>query len=137
MAYVVTTFFAMVSACGGATSLGRPVRGVTAAWIGFAVCLAGTLMAVVIVLSGAQRSSTLLSTAARQRLVLPRHPVAGRRLDDLVVLMIYNMVTWKRDNPVNRCRFRCSRSPRRRCSGPGPERRHDRTRGIVLPTALA
>ena len=30
-----------------ATSLGRPIRGMTAAWIGFVVCLPGTVIAAV------------------------------------------------------------------------------------------
>src|SRR6266436_772366 len=58
MAYVVTTFFAMgFGYAVTVTSLGRPVRGVAAAWIGFAICLIGTLMAVLAVLSG--RASVL------------------------------------------------------------------------------
>src|ERR1700724_85456 len=53
MAYVVTTFFAMgFGYAVTATSLGRPVRGMTAGWIAFAICLAGTVMAVVTVLLG-------------------------------------------------------------------------------------
>jgi cytochrome c oxidase subunit 1 len=53
MAYVITTFFAMgFGYAVTATSLGRPVRGVIAAWIGFVICLVGTMMAVVIVLLG-------------------------------------------------------------------------------------
>src|SRR5262252_5354437 len=53
MAYVVTTFFAMGFGYAiTATSLGRPIRGVTAAWICFAICLLGTVMAAVTVLSG-------------------------------------------------------------------------------------
>jgi cytochrome c oxidase subunit I len=40
MAYVVTTFFAMgFGYAVTATSLGRPIRGVWAAWIGFFICL--------------------------------------------------------------------------------------------------
>src|SRR5258708_6196047 len=58
MAYVVTTFFAMwFGYAVTATSLGRPIRGATAAWIGFAICLIGTLMAVAAILSG--RASVL------------------------------------------------------------------------------
>ena len=53
MAYVLTTFFAMgFGYAVTATSLGRPVRGVVAAWIGFVICLVGTVMAVVTVLLG-------------------------------------------------------------------------------------
>ena len=58
MAYVVTTFFAMgFGYAVAATSLGRPIRGTTAAWIGFAICLVGTVMAVVTILAG--RASVL------------------------------------------------------------------------------
>ena len=101
MAYVVTTFFAMgFGYAVAATSLGRPVRGVTAAWIGFAVCLAGTLMAVVIVLSG---RATVLYTFYPPLLgnvwyYLGTLLLVGGSMI-WVVLMIYNMVTWKRDNP--------------------------------------
>jgi cytochrome c oxidase subunit I len=101
MAYVVTTFFAMGFGYGvAATSLGRPVRGVTAAWIGFAVCLTGTLMAVVIVLSG---RATVLYTFYPPLLgsvwyYLGTLLLVGGSMI-WVVLMIYNMVTWKRDNP--------------------------------------
>src|SRR5271166_4576207 len=52
MAYVITTFFAMgFGYAVTATSLGRPIRGMTAAWIGFVICLIGTVMAVVTVLA--------------------------------------------------------------------------------------
>src|SRR6267154_5594650 len=101
MAYVVTTFFAMgFGYAVAATSLGRPIRGVTAAWVGFAVCLAGTLMAVVIVLSG---RATVLYTFYPPLLgsvwyYLGTLLLVGGSMI-WVVLMIYNMVTWKRDNP--------------------------------------
>src|SRR5271166_836241 len=53
MAYVVTTFFIMgFGYAVAATSLGRPIRGIAAAWIGFAICLLGTAMAVAAILSG-------------------------------------------------------------------------------------
>jgi cytochrome c oxidase subunit I len=53
LAYAITTFFAMgFGYAVTATSLGRPVRGVWAAWIGFAICLTGAVMAAVAVLSG-------------------------------------------------------------------------------------
>ena len=56
MAYVVTTFFTMSFGYAvTVTSLGRPIRGMAAAWIGFAICLLGTIMAVVAILSGAAR----------------------------------------------------------------------------------
>src|SRR5258708_20683173 len=53
MAYVLTTFFAMAFGYAvAATSLGRPIRGTAAAWIGFAICLIGTVMAAATVVSG-------------------------------------------------------------------------------------
>src|SRR4051812_24353741 len=53
MAYVVTTFFAMGFGYAVAeTSLGRPIRGVPAAWIGFVICLAGALMAAAMTIAG-------------------------------------------------------------------------------------
>jgi hypothetical protein len=101
MAYVVTTFFAM--GLGYAvieTSLGRPVRGVIAAWIGFMVCLVGTVMAVVTVLSG---RASVLYTFYPPLLASPWYYfgafllIGGSMI--WVVLMIYNMSAWKRDNP--------------------------------------
>ena len=101
MAYVITTFFAM--GLGYAvieTSLGRPVRGVIAAWIGFVVCLIGTVMAVVTVLSG---RATVLYTFYPPLLANPWYYfgafllIGGSMI--WVVLMIYNMSAWKRDNP--------------------------------------
>ncbi|SHL67442.1 cytochrome c oxidase subunit 1 [Bradyrhizobium lablabi] len=102
MAYVVTTFFAMgFGYAVTATSLGRPIRGTMAAWIGFSICLIGTLMVVVIVLTG--RASVLytfypplLGSAWYYfgTLLL----VGGSMI--WVVLMIYNMAAWKRDNPA-------------------------------------
>src|SRR5258707_9081329 len=65
MAYVITTFFAMgFGYAVTATSLGRPVRGVTAAWIGFVICVIGAVMAVVVFLS---RRPSGLSTLYRPR----------------------------------------------------------------------
>ncbi len=62
MAYVVTTFFTMgFGYAVAATSLDRPLRGMTAAWVGFAICLLGTVMAVIAILSG-QASVLYLST---------------------------------------------------------------------------
>src|SRR5262249_30744907 len=53
MAYLVTTFFAMgFGYAVTATSLGRSIKGTAAAWIGFGICLVGTLMAVAAILSG-------------------------------------------------------------------------------------
>jgi cytochrome c oxidase subunit 1 len=101
MAYVVTTFFAMgFGYAVTATSLGRPVRGGAAAWIGFAICLIGTAMVAVIVLAG--RASVLYTFYP---------PLLGSVWYYLgalllfggsmiwVVLMVYNMAAWKRDNP--------------------------------------
>jgi cytochrome c oxidase subunit 1 len=101
MAYVVTTFFIMgFGYAVTATSLGRPIRGMAAAWIGFAVCLVGTVMAVVPILAG--RASVLYTF----------YPpllgsgwfyggafllIAGSMV--WVALMILNMAAWKRDNP--------------------------------------
>jgi cytochrome c oxidase subunit I len=53
MAYVVTTFFTMgFGYAVAATSLERPIYGMTAAWIGFGICLLGTVMAVVSIVAG-------------------------------------------------------------------------------------
>jgi cytochrome c oxidase subunit I len=101
MAYVVTTFFAMgFGYAVTATSLGRPIRGMTAAWIGFVICLVGSLMAVVIVISG---RATVLYTFYPPLLgsvwyYLGTLLLVGGSMI-WVVLMIYNMAAWKRDNP--------------------------------------
>lgn len=101
MAYVLTTFFAMgFGYAVTATSLERPIRGVTAAWVGFAICLVGTLIDVVIVLSG---RATVLYTFYPPLLASFWYYfgtfllIAGSMI--WVVLMIYNMAAWKRDNP--------------------------------------
>jgi cytochrome c oxidase subunit I len=101
MAYVVTTFFAMgFGYAVTATSLSRPIRGTMAAWIGFAICLTGTLMAVAAILSG--RASVLYTFYPpllgsvwyySGAFVL----VGGSMI--WVVLMAINMMAWKRDNP--------------------------------------
>ena len=85
MAYVVTTFFAMgFGYAVTATSLGRPVRGVVAAWIGFVICLVGALMAAVTVLLGrATVLYTFYPPLHGESLVLFWRPVADWRLDDL------------------------------------------------------
>jgi cytochrome c oxidase subunit 1 len=101
MAYVVTTFFSMgFGYAVTATSLGRSVRGAAAAWIGFAICLTGTVMAVLAILSG---EASVLYT------FYP--PLFGSTWYYLgvflliggsmiwVALMIVNMIDWKRDNP--------------------------------------
>ena len=101
MAYVVTTFFAMgFGYAVAATSLGRPIRGMTAAWIGFAICLVGTLMAVGAILSG---HASVLYTFYPPLLASGWYYggafllIGGSMI--WVVLMILNMRDWKRDNP--------------------------------------
>src|SRR5271168_4622451 len=101
MAYVVTTFFIMGFGYAlAATSLGRPIRGVTAAWIGFAICLAGTAMAVAAILSG---QASVLYTFYPPLLASGWYYggafllIAGSMI--WVVVMILNMAAWKRDNP--------------------------------------
>jgi cytochrome c oxidase subunit 1 len=101
MAYVVTTFFVMgFGYAVTATSLGRPIRGVTAAWICFIICLTGTLMAVVAVLSG---NASVLYTFYPPLLGSGWYYswatllIGGSMI--WVVLMIVNMMAWKRDNP--------------------------------------
>jgi cytochrome c oxidase subunit 1 len=101
MAYAVTTFFAMgFGYAVTATSLARPVRGVIAAWIGFAICLIGAVMAALIVLLG---RATALYTFYPPLLASTWYYIGAFLLIGgsmiWVVLMIYNMSTWKRDNP--------------------------------------
>jgi len=101
MAYVVTTFFAMgFGYAVTATSLGRPIRGATAAWIGFAICLIGTLMAVAAILSG--RASVLYTfypplLGSGWYYCGATLLIGGSMI--WVVLMLVNMAAWKRDNP--------------------------------------
>jgi cytochrome c oxidase subunit I len=101
MAYVVTTFFIMgFGYVVAATSLGRPVRGMTAAWLGFAICLLGTVMAVAAILSG---QASVLYTFYPPLLASAWYYggafllIGGSMI--WVVLMIVNMSAWKRDNP--------------------------------------
>jgi cytochrome c oxidase subunit 1 len=101
MAYVITTFFAMgFGYAVTATSLGRPVRGVAAAWIGFFICLIGTVMAVLAILSG---RASVLYTFYPPLLTSCWYYfgafllIGGSMI--WVVLMVYNMAAWKRDNP--------------------------------------
>ena len=101
MAYVVTTFFAMgFGYAVAATSLGRPLRGMNAAWIGFAICLTGTVMAALTVLAG---KASVLYTFYPPLLASPWYYVGALLLIGgsmiWVVLMVVNMVGWKRDNP--------------------------------------
>ena len=101
MAYVVTTFFTMgFGYAVAATSLDRPLRGAKAAWVGFAICLVGTLMAVAAILSG---QASVLYTFYPPLLGSAWYYggafllIAGSMI--WVVLMVLNMTAWKRDNP--------------------------------------
>jgi cytochrome c oxidase subunit I len=101
MAYVVTTFFAMgFGYAVTATSLGRPIRGAWAAWVGFAICLTGTVMAAAAVLAG---KASVLYTFYPPLLASAWYYsgafllIGGSMI--WVVLMIVNMGAWKRDNP--------------------------------------
>jgi cytochrome c oxidase subunit I len=100
MAYVVTTFFIMgFGYAVAATSLGRPIRGIAAAWIGFAICLLGTVMAVAAILS---KHASVLYTFYPPLLASGWYyggaflVIGGSMV--WVVLMIVNMSAWKRDN---------------------------------------
>jgi cytochrome c oxidase subunit 1 len=100
MAYVVTTFFIMgFGYAVAATSLGRPISGMAAAWVGFAICLLGTVMAVVAILSG---QASVLYTFYPPLLASAWYYggafllIAGSMI--WVALMIYNMAAWKREN---------------------------------------
>jgi cytochrome c oxidase subunit I len=101
MAYVVTTFFIMgFGYAVAATSLGRPIRGMAMAWIGFAICLLGTLMAVAAILSG---QASVLYTFYPPLLASAWYYAGAFLLIGgsmiWVVLMVVNMAAWKRDNP--------------------------------------
>ncbi|MBV8280785.1 MAG: cbb3-type cytochrome c oxidase subunit I, partial [Candidatus Eremiobacteraeota bacterium] len=101
MAYVLTTFFTMgfgYAVC--ETSLGRSIRGLTAAWIGFAVCLVGSVMAAVTVVAG---KASVLYTFYPPLLASGWYYggafllIAGSMV--WVALMVVNMMAWKRENP--------------------------------------
>ena len=101
MAYVVTTFFIMgFGYAVAATSLDRPIRGMAAAWIGFAICLVGTVMAVVSILTG---RASVLYTFYPPLLGSGWYYggafllIGGSMI--WVSLMILNMAAWKRENP--------------------------------------
>jgi cytochrome c oxidase subunit 1 len=101
MAYVVTTFFTMgFGYAVAATSLDRPLRGAKVAWVGFSICLVGTLMAVAAILSG---QASVLYTFYPPLLGSAWYYcgafllVAGSMI--WVALMVLNMTAWKRDNP--------------------------------------
>jgi cytochrome c oxidase subunit 1 len=101
MAYVFTTFFAMgFGYAVAATSLGRPIRGSKAAWIGFGICLTGTLMAAATIVAG---KASVLYTFYPPLLASGWYYVGAFLLIGgsmiWVVLMIINMAAWKRDNP--------------------------------------
>jgi cytochrome c oxidase subunit I len=101
MAYVVTTFFSMgFGYAVAATSLGRPIRGMGGAWIGFVICLIGTAMAVATVLAG---QASVLYTFYPPLLASPWYYLGAFLLIGgsmiWVVLMVVNMVGWKSDNP--------------------------------------
>ena len=115
MAYVVTTFFAMgFGYAVAATSLGRPIRGATAAWIGFAICLTGTLMAVAAILSG---KASVLYTFYPPLFGSVWYYLGATLLIGgsmiWVVLMVINMMAWKRDIRGSRSRSQCSQSRHR------------------------
>jgi cytochrome c oxidase subunit 1 len=100
MAYVVTTFFAMGFGYAIATtSLDRPLRGTAAAWAGFIVCSAGTVMAVVAILSG---QASVLYTFYPPLLASAWYYggafllIGGSMI--WVALMVVNMMAWKCDN---------------------------------------
>src|SRR5260370_42120098 len=101
VAYVATPFFPMgFGYAVAATSLGRPIRGAAAAWIGFAICLVGTLMAVGAILSG---RASVLYTFYPPLLATGWYYggafllIAGSMI--WVVLVILNLRNWKQDNP--------------------------------------
>src|SRR5262249_15838269 len=101
MAYVVTTFFAMgFGYAVAATSLGRSIKGAAAAWIGFGICLVGTLMAVAALLSGQAAVLYPFYPALLGRgwyYVGATLLIGGSMI--WVVLMLVNMAAWKRENP--------------------------------------
>ena len=103
MAYVVTTFFAMGFGYAIAeTSLGRPLRGSATAWICFGICLIGSVMAAVTILTG---KASVLYTFYPPLLASPWYYlgtfllIGGSMI--WVVLMNVNMIAWKRDNPYS------------------------------------
>ena len=101
MAYVVTTFFSMgFGYAVAATSLGRPIRGIAIAWIGLVICLLGTGMAVVAILSG---QASVLYTFYPPLMASGWYYggafllIGGSMI--WVALMVVNMMAWKRNNP--------------------------------------
>jgi cytochrome c oxidase subunit 1 len=101
MAYVVTTFFIMgFGYTVAVTSLERPLRGVRAAWVGFAICLIGTLLAVGAILSG---KASVLYTFYPPLLASGWYYAGAFLLIGgsmiWVAIMILNLADWKRENP--------------------------------------
>jgi cytochrome c oxidase subunit I len=101
MAYVLTTFFAMGFGYAiAATTLGRPIRGLAAAWVCFTICLVGTLMAAAAVIAD---RATVLYTFYPPLLASPWYYLGAFLLIGgsmiWVALMVVNMIGWKRDNP--------------------------------------
>jgi cytochrome c oxidase subunit 1 len=101
MAYVLTTFFAMgfgYAVC--ETSLGRSIRGLPAAWIGFGICLAGSVIAAATIVAG---KASVLYTFYPPLLASGWYYagafllIAGSMV--WVALMVINMLAWKRDHP--------------------------------------
>jgi cytochrome c oxidase subunit 1 len=101
MAYVLTTFFAMgFGYAVVTTSLERPLIGLRAAWIGYVICMVGTVMTALTILSG--RASVLYTfypplLASAWFYTGVTLLVGGSMI--WVVLMVLNMLAWKRDNP--------------------------------------
>ncbi len=101
MAYVLTTFFIMgFGYAVTTTSLGRPLRGIGAAWTGFVICIVGTAMAAAAILSG---KASVLYTFYPPLLASGWFYggvfllIAGSMI--WVVLIVLNMAAWKRDHP--------------------------------------
>ena len=80
LAYVFPTLVVMgfgYAVC--AVSLGRPMHGMRLAWLSFVLVIAGAVMALATVAARrGDRALHLLSAAARQPVLLPRHPGRGR-----------------------------------------------------------
>jgi cytochrome c oxidase subunit I len=101
MAYVVTTFFIMgFGYAVVSSSLNRPLRGVSAAWLGFCICLLGTVMAVAAIILG--RASVLYTFYPPLLASVWYYAGAFLLIGGSmiwVVLMIVNVLQWKRENP--------------------------------------